>query len=81
MAQPPTTDALGQLLSEYTKLVCTSQLQHLKDITGTLATEEADGPAHVSKLRSALESVDHKRRKKKVVHQSEILQLLLKMHD
>ncbi|CAD6339809.1 unnamed protein product [Miscanthus lutarioriparius] len=62
-AQPPTTDALGQLLSEYTKRVYTSQLQHLKDIAGTLATEEADDPAHVSKLRSALESVDHKRRK------------------
>jgi len=62
-AQPPTTDALGQLLSEYTKRVYTSQLQHLKDIAGTLVTEEADDPAHVSKLRSALESVDHKRRK------------------
>ncbi|XP_066378913.1 kinesin-like protein KIN-14L isoform X2 [Miscanthus floridulus] len=62
-AQPPTTDALGQLLSEYTKRVYTSQLQHLKDIAGTLATEEADDPAQVSKLRSALESVDHKRRK------------------
>ncbi|RLM55264.1 kinesin-like protein KCA2 [Panicum miliaceum] len=62
-AQPPTTDALGQLLSEYTKRVYTSQLQHLKDIAGTLATEEAVDPAHVSKLRSALESVDHKRRK------------------
>ena len=34
-----------------------------QDIAGTLATEEADDPAHVSKLRSALESVDHKRRK------------------
>lgn len=29
-AQPPNTDALGQLLSEYTKRVYTSQLQHLK---------------------------------------------------
>lgn len=29
-ARPPTTDALGQLLSEYTKRVYTSQLQHLK---------------------------------------------------
>ncbi|KAF7094441.1 hypothetical protein CFC21_096750 [Triticum aestivum] len=62
-AQPPSTDALGQLLSEYSKRVYTSQLQHLKDIAGTLATEEADDPVHVSKLRSALESVDHKRRK------------------
>lgn len=62
-AQLPSTDALGQLLSEYTKRVYTSQLQHLKDIAGTLATEEAEDPGHVSKLRSALESVDHKRRK------------------
>lgn len=29
-AQPPSTDALGQLLSEYTKRVYSSQLQHLK---------------------------------------------------
>lgn len=29
-AQPPSTDALGQLLAEYTKRVYTSQLQHLK---------------------------------------------------
>ncbi|KAG1342270.1 putative Kinesin-like protein KIN-14L [Cocos nucifera] len=29
-AQPPSTDALGQLLSEYTKRVYKSQLQHLK---------------------------------------------------
>lgn len=29
-ALPPSTDALGQLLSEYTKRVYTSQLQHLK---------------------------------------------------
>ncbi|XP_042399089.1 kinesin-like protein KIN-14L [Zingiber officinale] len=62
-AQPPSTDALGQLLSEYTKQVYSSQLQHLKDIAGTLATEEAEDHAHVSKLRSALESVDHKRKK------------------
>nr|CAD1826270.1 unnamed protein product [Ananas comosus var. bracteatus] len=62
-AQLPSTDALGQLLSDYSKRVYTSQLQHLKDIAGTLATEEADDLAHVNKLRSALESVDHKRRK------------------
>ncbi|XP_030528236.1 kinesin-like protein KIN-14A [Rhodamnia argentea] len=62
-AVPPNTDALGQLLSDYTKRVYTSQLQHLKDIAGTLATEEAEDLAHVAKLRSALESVDHKRRK------------------
>lgn len=62
-AMPPSTDALGQLLSEYSKRVYNSQLQHLKDIAGTLATEEAGDMAQVSKLRSALESVDHKRRK------------------
>ncbi|KAG6594903.1 Kinesin-like protein KIN-14A, partial [Cucurbita argyrosperma subsp. sororia] len=62
-AMPPSTDALGQLLSEYTKRVYSSQLQHLKDIAGTLAMEEAEDAAQVTKLRSALESVDHKRRK------------------
>ncbi|KAI4387166.1 hypothetical protein MLD38_005016 [Melastoma candidum] len=62
-AMPPSTDALGQLFSEYITRVYTSQLQHLKDIAGTLATEEAEDLAHVAKLRSALESVDHKRRK------------------
>ncbi|XP_050204784.1 kinesin-like protein KIN-14A isoform X2 [Mercurialis annua] len=62
-AMPPSTDALGQLLSEYAKRVYTSQLQHLKDIAGTLATEEAEDATQVGKLRSALESVDHKRRK------------------
>lgn len=62
-ALPPNTDALGQLLSEYAKRVYSSQLQHLKDIAGTLATEEAEDAGQVAKLRSALESVDHKRRK------------------
>ncbi|KAK9284193.1 hypothetical protein L1049_023362 [Liquidambar formosana] len=62
-AMPPSTDALGQLLSEYAKRVYSSQLQHLKDIAGTLAMEEAEDSAQVAKLRSALESVDHKRRK------------------
>ncbi|KAL5753335.1 hypothetical protein ACOSQ2_023842 [Xanthoceras sorbifolium] len=62
-ALPPNTDALGQLLSGYAKRVYNSQLQHLKDIAGTLATEEAEDASQVAKLRSALESVDHKRRK------------------
>ncbi|KAJ8526339.1 hypothetical protein K7X08_028816 [Anisodus acutangulus] len=62
-AMVPNTDALGQLLSEYAKRVYNSQLQHLKDIAGTLATEVAEDSTHVAKLRSALESVDHKRRK------------------
>lgn len=61
--QRPSTDSLGQLLSDYTKLLYTSQLQHLKDVAGTLATEEADNLANVTRLRSALESVEHKRRK------------------
>ena len=34
-----------------------------QDIAGTLAAEEADNAAQVAKLRSALESVDLKRRK------------------
>ncbi|KAL6225087.1 hypothetical protein ACLB2K_003939 [Fragaria x ananassa] len=62
-AIPPNTDALGQLLAEYSKRVYSSQLQHLKDIAGTLASEGAEDAAQVAKLRSALESVDHKRRK------------------
>lgn len=62
-AQPPHTDALGQLLSEYARRVYTSQLQHLRDISGTLAAEVAEDSAQVAKLRGALESVDHKRRK------------------
>ncbi|KAL4569269.1 hypothetical protein LXL04_024905 [Taraxacum kok-saghyz] len=62
-AIPPLTDALGQLLTEYAKRVYSSQLQHLKDIAGTLATEAAEDGSQVAKLRSALESVDHKRRK------------------
>ncbi|KAJ4908575.1 Kinesin-like protein KCA1 [Raphanus sativus] len=62
-AVPPHTDALGQLLSEYAKRVYTSQMQHMKDIAGTLAAEEAEDAGQVAKLRSALESVDHKRRK------------------
>ncbi|XP_074337871.1 kinesin-like protein KIN-14B isoform X2 [Apium graveolens] len=63
VAMPPSTDALGQLLGEYAKRVYNSQLQHLKDIAGTLATEIAEDSLQVAKLRSALESVDHKRRK------------------
>ncbi|MED6174672.1 Kinesin-like protein KIN-14B [Stylosanthes scabra] len=66
-AQPSNTDALGQLLLEYSKRVYTSQLQHLKDIAGTLGTEEADNTAQVAKLRSALESVDLKKRR--MLHQ------------
>ncbi|XP_017252657.1 kinesin-like protein KIN-14B isoform X2 [Daucus carota subsp. sativus] len=62
-AKPPSTDALGQLLGEYAKRVYSTQLQHLKDIAGTLATEIAEDSAQVAKLRSALESMDHKRRK------------------
>ncbi|KAG6387316.1 hypothetical protein SASPL_152503 [Salvia splendens] len=43
-------------------LISTVILVH-KDIAGTLATEAAEDFAQVAKLRSALESVDHKRRK------------------
>ncbi|KAI9127323.1 hypothetical protein K1719_001882 [Acacia pycnantha] len=47
-AMPPDTDALGQLLFEYSKCDYTSQLQHLKDIAGMLATEEAEDVAQVT---------------------------------
>ncbi|XP_024538534.1 kinesin-like protein KIN-14L [Selaginella moellendorffii] len=63
MPSGTSTDALGQLLSDYTKRVYTSQLQHLKDVAATLATEDADDLSQISKLRSALESVEHKRRR------------------
>ena len=36
-----------------------------QDVAATLATEEADDVGQVSKLRSALEAVEHKRRKVK----------------
>ncbi|KAG8373431.1 hypothetical protein BUALT_Bualt11G0023600 [Buddleja alternifolia] len=78
-AQPPNTDALGQLLSEYARRVYTSQLQHLKDIAGTLATEVAEDSAQVSKLRSALESVDHKRRK--ILQQMKIDEAMLTLEE
>ncbi|OUZ99796.1 Kinesin [Macleaya cordata] len=78
-ALPPNTDALGQLLSEYSKRVYTSQLQHLKDIAGTLATEEAEDSAQVAKLRSALESVDHKRRK--ILQQMRLDTALLRVEE
>lgn len=78
-AVPPHTDALGQLLSEYAKRVYNSQLQHLKDIAGTLATEAAEDAAQVGKLRSALESVDHKRRK--ILQQMRSDEALLTLHD
>lgn len=38
-----------------------------QDIAGTLATEAAEDSAQVAKLRSALESVDHKRRKVSII--------------
>ncbi|KAL6558729.1 Kinesin-like protein KIN-14B [Orobanche minor] len=78
-AQPPNTDALGQLLSEYVRRVYSSQLQHLKDIAGTLATEVTEETAQVAKLRSALESVDHKRRK--ILQQMKSDMAMLSMED
>ncbi|XP_009783887.1 kinesin-like protein KIN-14B [Nicotiana sylvestris] len=78
-AVPPNTDALGQLLSEYAKRVYNSQLQHLKDIAGTLATEAAEDSTQVAKLRSALESVDHKRRK--ILQQMRIDMAMLTLED
>ncbi len=35
----------------------------LQDVAATLATEEAEDASQMTKLRSALESVEHKRRK------------------
>ncbi|KAL6548070.1 Kinesin-like protein KIN-14B [Orobanche hederae] len=78
-AQSPNTDALGQLLSEYVRRVYSSQLQHLKDIAGTLATEVTEETAQVAKLRSALESVDHKRRK--ILQQMKSDMAMLSMED
>ncbi|KAI3451233.1 hypothetical protein Pfo_007898 [Paulownia fortunei] len=78
-AQPPNTDALGQLLSKYARRVYISQLQHLKDIAGTLATEVAEDSAQVAKLRSALESVDHKRRK--ILQQMKSDEVMLNLDD
>ncbi|KAL6554906.1 Kinesin-like protein KIN-14B [Orobanche gracilis] len=78
-AQPPNTDALGQLLSEYVRRVYSSQLQHLKDISGTLATEVTEETAQVAKLRSALESVDHRRRK--ILQQMKTDMAMLSMED
>ncbi|KAI7735501.1 hypothetical protein M8C21_017859 [Ambrosia artemisiifolia] len=63
----PIADALGQLLVEYAQRIYNSQLQHLKDIAGTLATKAAEDATQVAKLCSALESVDHMRRKDQLV--------------
>lgn len=43
-----------------------------QDIAGTLATEVAEDSLQVAKLRSALESVDHKRRKVQTIFLSEV---------
>lgn len=45
------------------KLSLIYKLAYYQDIAGTLATEIPEDSSHVAKLRSALESVDHKRRK------------------
>ena len=44
-------------------LILKFALVFYQDIAGTLATEVAEDSSQVMKLRSALESVDHKRRK------------------
>lgn len=44
-------------------LILIYRLAYYQDIAGTLATEIPEDSAHAAKLRSALESVDHKRRK------------------
>ncbi|CAN1216197.1 Kinesin-like protein KIN-14A [Linum perenne] len=50
-----------------------------QDIAGTLATEEAEDATQVAKLRSALESVDHKRRK--ILQQMKIDEALLTLEN
>ncbi|KAI3928113.1 hypothetical protein MKW98_023714 [Papaver atlanticum] len=61
-ALAPDTDALGQLLSEYSKQVYASHLRCLKESAGTLAKRKANKAVQVANLRSELESVDSKRR-------------------
>eukprot|EP00850_Spirogloea_muscicola_P012622 SM000082S22864 [mRNA] locus=s82:305772:315537:- [translate_table: standard] len=65
-AAPPVataTDVLGQLLSDYTKQSYMQHIQHLKDVASTLATEDAEDMAAAQRVRTALESVEHKKRK------------------
>lgn len=54
---------LVMLLFSVILLLLLLTLSLYQDIAGTLATEIAEDSAQVAKLRSALESVDHKRRK------------------
>lgn len=54
---------LVMLLFSVIMLLLVLTLSLYQDIAGTLATEIAEDSAQVAKLRSALESVDHKRRK------------------
>ena len=58
-------------------LISTVILVH-KDIAGTLATEAAEDSAQVAKLRSALESVDHKRRKVCIIARGGLTSQILK---
>lgn len=54
-------DPIGSLLSR-SWLSCSNSILY-QDIADTLSTEVAEDSIHVAKLRSALESVDAKRRK------------------
>lgn len=46
----------------------TGYVRFLQDVAATLATEEAEDAGQMTKLRSALESVEHKRRKVGLSH-------------
>lgn len=63
----------------YSLSILISNLFFHQDIAGTLATEEAEDSAQVAKLRSALESVDHKRRKVVILVQETIFHLLFSL--
>lgn len=56
-AQPPHTDALGQLLSEYARRVYTSQLQHLRVCSSFIVPHCCHGIDHVFCWLSVLQVV------------------------
>ncbi|GBG67038.1 hypothetical protein CBR_g78819 [Chara braunii] len=61
--QTPNTDALGQLLLDYTKKVYEAHLEQLKDLANVTAQEEAEDLAHMHKLMMNLEAMNTQRRK------------------
>ncbi|GAQ85314.1 Kinesin [Klebsormidium nitens] len=57
------SDALGQLLSDYALKVYEAQLEHLEDLAGTLASEEAEDLPAIARLRAGLETIEHRRQR------------------